>query len=215
MLRIRNLYLEAIEDGRFQDLPGATYAIGFIRAYADHLGLDSDEVVRRYKDETSDINGKTDLVFPVPIPESGVPGGAILLVGVVIAVLAYGGWYVSSSDEESITEVISPLPDRFQDVLPKEKASSPDGQNSGVSTSESGGEYPQEQSPEEKVTAFSAAPPDEAAEENNVLPSEPALDEGHGQEVSESPDVGAPGSDGEMPADSEISETNNSRNIET
>ncbi|MFQ5764972.1 MAG: helix-turn-helix domain-containing protein, partial [Rhodospirillales bacterium] len=49
VLRIRYVYLEAIEDGRFDDLPGTPYATGFIRAYAEHLGLDSDEVVRRFK----------------------------------------------------------------------------------------------------------------------------------------------------------------------
>ena len=54
MLRIRLPYLVAIEAGRHQELPGATYAVGFIRAYAEHLGLDSEEVVRRFKAETID-----------------------------------------------------------------------------------------------------------------------------------------------------------------
>src|SRR6202012_2874631 len=39
-LRIRSVYLRAIEEGRFQELPGAAYAVGFVRAYADYLGLD-------------------------------------------------------------------------------------------------------------------------------------------------------------------------------
>ena len=37
-LRIRFVHLEAIEDGRFENLPGATYAIGFIRTYAEQAG---------------------------------------------------------------------------------------------------------------------------------------------------------------------------------
>ena len=41
-LRIRLSYIQAIEDGRFGDLPGPTYAIGFIRAYASYLGLDDE-----------------------------------------------------------------------------------------------------------------------------------------------------------------------------
>ncbi len=124
MLHIRYLYLEAIEDDRFEDLPGPTYTIGFIRAYADHLGLDSDEVVRRLKDETSGSNGKLELDFPVPIPESVVPGGAILLVGIFIAILAYGGWYISSSNDLAVSELVSPVPDRFstdRPVLPNSK----------------------------------------------------------------------------------------------
>ena len=55
VLHIRYNFLVAIEDGRYEDLPGQAYAIGFVRAYADHLGLDGDEVVRRYKEETAGV----------------------------------------------------------------------------------------------------------------------------------------------------------------
>ena len=37
--RIRERYLIAIEDGRFESLPGPAYVSGFIRAYAAHLGV--------------------------------------------------------------------------------------------------------------------------------------------------------------------------------
>ena len=93
ILRIRHLYLEAIEEERYADLPGPTYATGFVRAYAEHTGLDSDEVVRRFKREISGVQEAADLVFPTPIPERSIPGGAIAFVGVVIAALAYGAWY--------------------------------------------------------------------------------------------------------------------------
>ena len=35
MLRIRYPYLLAIETGRFEELPGAAYAAGFLRSYAE------------------------------------------------------------------------------------------------------------------------------------------------------------------------------------
>ena len=57
ILRIRYLYLEAIEECQYQKLPGETYAVGFIRAYAEHLGLDSEDVVKRYKLERSTPQG--------------------------------------------------------------------------------------------------------------------------------------------------------------
>ena len=109
VLCISRRYIEAIEEGRFEDLPGATYAVGFIRAYAEHLGLDSDEVVRRFKLESSDINGRPDLRFPVPIPESGIPGGAVVFVGVVVAVLAYSGWYLSTAKDGIFTASVGPV----------------------------------------------------------------------------------------------------------
>jgi cytoskeletal protein RodZ len=141
MLRIRAVHLEAIEEGRFADLPGPTYALGFVRAYADYLGLDSAEVVRRYKQEISEVTKTSDLVFPSPIPEGGVPGGAIMLVGVVIALVAYGAWYVSTSDNRIFTEVISPLPARlaalFSDADPvAPEAASPAPPNSLSATAD-------------------------------------------------------------------------------
>lgn len=45
--RIRKVYLESIEQGQLQNLPGQAYVTGFIRVYARHLGLDSDELLSR------------------------------------------------------------------------------------------------------------------------------------------------------------------------
>jgi len=110
MLCIRYAYLEAIEEGRFHELPGQTYAIGFIRAYSDHLGLDSDEVIRRYKVETAAGARGQELSFPTPVPETGIPGGAIVFVGIVIA---YGAWYISTSENNILTDLVSPVPERL------------------------------------------------------------------------------------------------------
>ena len=115
MLHIRYPYLEAIEEGRYADLPGPTYAVGFVRAYAENLGLDRAEVVRRFKAETTGISRQADLRFPSPTPEGGVPGGAILFVGAIIALLAYGGWYLSTSQDNFLAEIVPPLPDRLID----------------------------------------------------------------------------------------------------
>jgi len=117
-LHIRFIYLEAIEAGRYDDLPGVAYAIGFIRSYADYLGLDSDEVVRRYKAESSGGSGETRLVFPVPIPESSIPGGAIIFVGVVVALLTYGVWYVSTAKDGFLAGLVSQVPERLSEQTP-------------------------------------------------------------------------------------------------
>jgi cytoskeletal protein RodZ len=113
VLRIRNVYLEAIEDDRYQDLPGPTYAIGFIRAYADHLGLDSDEIIHRFKGRTSSEEPLSDLVFPEPIFQTGIPGGAIVFVGALVVILTYGVWYVNTSEDGFLAELISAVPDRL------------------------------------------------------------------------------------------------------
>ena len=124
LLRIRYPYLEAIEGGRFEELPGKTYAVGFVRAYADHLGLDGEEVVRRFKAEAAgDEVSRTDLRFPTPIAEASVPGGAIVFMGLLIAILAYGAWYVSTSDENYLADLIEPIPERLVGLVSSNKSS--------------------------------------------------------------------------------------------
>ena len=51
VLKIRPDQLVAIEEGRFDVLPGRVYAIGYVRSYAAHLGLDADRLVERLKAE--------------------------------------------------------------------------------------------------------------------------------------------------------------------
>ena len=112
-LRIRLPYLEAIEDGRLADLPGNAYAVGFLRTYASSLGLDAAEVARRFRAEAQEVNRKTELAFPAPVPDRGVPAGAVVLLGFLLAGGAYFGWYRWSGDARTTSEVITPVPERL------------------------------------------------------------------------------------------------------
>lgn len=120
-LRISQKYLEALEDNRHEDLPGTTYAIGFVRSFAEHLHLDGEEMVRRYKDEAAGVANPNDLSFPKPISEGGVPGGAVLGLGVIIAAVAYGVWYWNSSQEDVDVARVEAVPEH----LAVEKAEEP------------------------------------------------------------------------------------------
>lgn len=113
VLRISQKYLEALEDGRNADLPGTPYAIGFVRSYAEHLHLDGEEIVRRYKNEAEGLAGKTDLVFPKPIPDGGVPGAAVLGLGVIVAAVAYGVWYWNSSQNDVEIARVEAVPEHM------------------------------------------------------------------------------------------------------
>jgi len=154
-LRIRQRYLQAIEDGAYDELPGPTYAVGFVRAYAEYVGLDGEEVVRRFKAETSALDGAAELRFPSPIPESGVPGRAILLVGLLIAAVAYGTRYVLSERDGFLAEVISPLPERFRSLV--------DGEDGGQGSAPPPAE-PSTTVSASAATSASASPASESAE---------------------------------------------------
>jgi len=114
-LRIRSAYLVAIEDARYDRLPGPVYALGFVRSYANHLGLDGDEAVRRFKLEAAGMEQRRDLSFPMPLTSRSVPGGRMLLVAFVLAVCAYGIWHYLSTGERSRPERVAAVP---TDLLP-------------------------------------------------------------------------------------------------
>jgi cytoskeleton protein RodZ len=46
--KIATRMLSALEEGKFEQLPGGVFNKGFIRAYALHLGLDQDQALRDY-----------------------------------------------------------------------------------------------------------------------------------------------------------------------
>ncbi|MGI4810090.1 MAG: helix-turn-helix domain-containing protein [Janthinobacterium lividum] len=120
-LRIRLPFLEAIEEGRIGDLPGSAYAVGFVRTYANSLGLDPDEVARRFRAEGHEVNRKTELAFPAPVPDRGVPAGAVVLLGLILAIGAYAVWYRVSPvrhDEPTISAVPERLAPLAENVAP-------------------------------------------------------------------------------------------------
>ncbi len=112
-LRIRLQYLEALEDGRISLLPGNAYALAFVRTYATALGLDPEQMVRRFRMEAAAFDRRTELDFPVPMPRRGLPAGAVMLLGVVLAVGAYVGWYRLSGEGRLPAETVAAVPERL------------------------------------------------------------------------------------------------------
>ena len=120
-LKIRYVYLKAIEDHRYEDLPGPTYAVGFVRTYAEYLGLDAFDLVRRFKEEIEGVDRRQALHFPTPAPESRVPGGAVLLLTVLLIGAAYGGWLYLSGEESQVAEQVPPIPEGLQALIPEQE----------------------------------------------------------------------------------------------
>jgi len=125
-LRIRRPYLEALEEGRVRDLPGAAYAVGFVRAYATALGLDADDMVRRFRDLSgAAATRKTKLVFPEPVPERGMPASAVVAVGAVLAIGAYVAWYNWSGAGNRTVDVVPPVPPRLEAAVEQGRSQLP------------------------------------------------------------------------------------------
>ena len=116
-LNIHLTHLQAIEDGRFADLPGATYALGFVRAYTEFLKLDQQAVMARFRSQMEGVGEEAELKFLVLEPETRVPSGAIILVSILLAAVAYGSWYRFSMEGREDMEIVTDVPERLTGSL--------------------------------------------------------------------------------------------------
>ncbi len=119
-LRIQYDYLLAIEEGRFSDLPGPAYVFGFLRSYAIYLDLDADDLVRRFKAETSEFVAPQQLNSLEPYDEGGVPTGALVMLALALVFGAYGGWYYLTNLDDVASERVSEVPERMVAALAPE-----------------------------------------------------------------------------------------------
>ncbi len=95
---IRQMYLQAIEEGRIGNFLSNAYALGFIRQYAGFLGFDNDKLNQEYPDAFRMPPEKQDFAYGIGTLEArGSPHGGVrwmpnLLWGgafVLLAVVAY------------------------------------------------------------------------------------------------------------------------------
>jgi len=93
--RIRARYLEALEEERFGVLPGSAYAKGFLREYAEFLGLDGQRFVEEYNARFPAVEEPPSLP-PIAFRRRRLALDARLLVLPFAVLLALIGWRVAS-----------------------------------------------------------------------------------------------------------------------
>lgn len=100
-LRIRAAHVEALEGGRFGDLPGRPYTLGFARSMARYLGLDADAVSMRLREEVTGTAPSVELVFPESTEDKRLSRAGWIAISLVLVAAAYGGWLMlgPSGDE--------------------------------------------------------------------------------------------------------------------
>lgn len=118
-LHIRTSYLALIEDGRYEQLPGRTYAAGFVRAYAKHLNLDPNHTLHQFTLETQGVKIGRDSHFGSSKAERQTPKAAVAGVGVLLAALSYVAWYILSPGSAGVKVPISAMPNRLEQAHPE------------------------------------------------------------------------------------------------
>jgi len=97
--RISLYQLISLENGQYSDLPGGMYTRAILRAYCEELGLDKDEILQCYDDETAPRQEKPAIspsVSPVSKikTHTAVVWSLIFLFGV--GLFLNRGWFVSA-----------------------------------------------------------------------------------------------------------------------
>ncbi len=91
--RVPARYLTALEQNDFSTLPNRVFSIGYVRAYADALGLDEQLAVERFKRETPDPS--VPLQAPVGVAFEDVRRYSPRLIAAGLAlIVAVVGWNV-------------------------------------------------------------------------------------------------------------------------
>ena len=142
---IRADYIEAIENGEYDKLPGKVYTKGFIKNYAKFLGLDADAVGKEFAADMNEIESTPE---PAPEIEESAPtptkpvevkpvkkerkplghsvqqesrrSSSKLIVAAVILIAAVAGsaWaFLSGSDDNNVAKVNPPV--QQQTVAPE------------------------------------------------------------------------------------------------
>ncbi len=136
-LCIRKQYLEAIEESNYAEVPPFPYGTGFIRSYADFLGLNSGNIVELYKEETTEKNPA-----PVNLTEtqttSAMPNGIYVLASLVALGILYGAWTMwnSKEEDEEVDQISSEQPNESDELVVFEELTIPQSSENDIKVSD-------------------------------------------------------------------------------
>ncbi|MCS7286399.1 MAG: DUF4115 domain-containing protein [Anaerolineae bacterium] len=114
--RIKPKFIEALEEGDYNSLPGEIFARGFIRNYALFLGLNPEEMLKIYQAERGGIPPqetalpKTEFPLERPSPWPFKNLGGFLLPLLIIAVIVALGWFAYINYHPTLSLPMKPTP---------------------------------------------------------------------------------------------------------
>ena len=106
--KIHIRFLQALEENKFEDLPGEVFIKGYIRSYADTIGSDVEEMLNIYEESVGNKNNEDSTESPSQSNISAKTFLGFAVIGLIIIALIFGAkFFVSSknSSPQKITEL--------------------------------------------------------------------------------------------------------------
>ncbi len=113
VIHVRVSQLKAIEEDHIEALPGMTYALGFVKSYANYLKLDAADILAKFRAEHGAASSRPQIHAPEPISESKMPDPLMLGIAGFCVVLLIAAWAVFSGGKDSdktVADAIPPAP---------------------------------------------------------------------------------------------------------
>jgi len=123
-LHIRPKYLRALESGKLDDMPGKAYIRGYIKNYADYLGLNAEETVTAY--ESLLAGGGRDFFIPEPNLKENLPSRSVIWGALLGIAILYFCWYFMAHDRSPAQVITADIPEEFMQMLDKTPRSAMD-----------------------------------------------------------------------------------------
>lgn len=90
-IHMRRRYLDAIELGRFEDLPGATYARGYLKRYAEFLELNVGTILEMY-DRLEHAPSRKFFILSGSLERNPYPSGRLVILTLGLALVLILLW---------------------------------------------------------------------------------------------------------------------------
>lgn len=93
--RISLRYLQSIEEGRFNDLPGGVYNRAFIKAYCESLNLDPEQVLKQYDALQTVLSPekRPKIIIPSSEPDTFSRRVPVIIWGLILVAAVLGAYF--------------------------------------------------------------------------------------------------------------------------
>lgn len=121
-LKIRKFFLENIEKGDFEKLPGTVYTVGFIKSYSNYLGVNFEELSSELVKLTTSLEKEQPLTtYSLNQPRNLLTKTALWL-SLLLTVACIGSYFLYFAENNLSLEKVAQIENRSEPVREKIKA---------------------------------------------------------------------------------------------